>query len=418
MPVEMSKSQAMDLVRSVAQQSYGSGLLEKDSGGYGSVGMIGGKPVKFNTHWKERRAEVTPEMIKSSNELRMALRNAVSVLTKGNKDIYSDSLRRIYTKLGMDEEGHRFLDPKNTSLLSRKVAADIVSDIDDMLTEGRDPFRSFAGAKNLAKSSKGVDTKFATVAAAAAAAAAEKDAMIARYTSGDLTSKDIEALNAKPFGTPVPVKVRYPGDLVSLQDDFKGNKFGPEVSVDKLDGMNRFLLRQFHYEIGGEKIFVPQDAKEEDKKQCTESMNKKMKELFSDDKGILRTLDAVFDKSLSIFESTHQLNRDNVTLLPEVSRSKVVEQTLKLSKNADGSYHIDYHKHVEGSDQYSFMDNENYKQFRKKENVDAKDSWDFSLTFDIYRDKESEDEDILIKKSGDFPTVEFMVPEAAYEEIK
>lgn len=144
--MELNAQQAADFLKAVAAQSYGSGLLEKTSGGAGSIGMIGGKPVKFNTHWKERGGKVSPEMLKSSNELREALGNAARTV-----GIKGAQLIGIYKLLGLGGDGK--IGGTNKDLLSRKTVAKALAEIDRQRNVS-----SFDGVQ--ARGSKGVRTTF------------------------------------------------------------------------------------------------------------------------------------------------------------------------------------------------------------------------------------------------------------------
>jgi len=519
MAIEMEANRAMELLKQVAAQSYGSGYFEGVKGGEGSIGMIGGKPVKFNTHWKERRAEATPEMIKSSNELREALWSAANQLSENGEVFDSRLLEGVRNLLGLDGNGSA---AANKTLLSRKVAADVLHTIDAMRNEHKvegQKENTFKGAKNLAKSSKGVSTKFADVVARNPAEvkvpppeepAPQKmeidefvgclcdgalktplgttgpftgalrsnsmngmphvldaydkaandielemlknlildqikqiveenskpgfkqgvlippkvkivrekldefirdgylrlgDAVKDRYLSGDLKPSDIKSLNARPMGTPVPVKVKYSEDLAILQTDFD-NHFKANVSVGKLDGLNEFFIRQFEYEISGETNSVRGGT-------STDDMNNKVKALFEGDENMLCALDAVFKNSLSVFELDHSRKVSNVTLLPDVNLAKSVEQSIKLSKNTNGSYHVDYRKHVEGSKQYTFLDAPEKLHMLENEESETNDFWDFSLSFDIERVGATK---IVVKPSGDFSTLTFQLPATGFKQ--
>jgi len=123
----MDEVSARNFLRSVLVQSYGSGLTEGKAGGEGNIGMIGGKPVKFNTHWLERRGEVTADMRKSSDALRVSLAEAVSVIaSKGvsGSDVEPQVLKDIYGLLGVDSNG-KAPNGVEKPLLTRKITAQI-----------------------------------------------------------------------------------------------------------------------------------------------------------------------------------------------------------------------------------------------------------------------------------------------------
>jgi len=115
-------------LQQIAKMAYGSGSIQKTSGGAGYIGQIGGHVVKFATHSGERPfggIEVTRDVQDSCNALRRTLGDlARKALGESREPIPSAQLKKIYKSLGLTNRGEigaNLVGKK--SLLSRKVVA-------------------------------------------------------------------------------------------------------------------------------------------------------------------------------------------------------------------------------------------------------------------------------------------------------
>lgn len=166
--VNWTQAEAKNFVEAVGYQCFGSRSSEGVKGGRGSIGMIGGRPTKFNTHWWNRGGKPTAEMIKSSNELRMSLYEAAMVMEKDLKAC-NRRLDHIRNLLGIREDGT----VEKGGVLSRKTAIDVIKTIrDDIDNDNRSKFGSQIMESDLLsitrsdrdfKSSRHVDTRFSTL---------------------------------------------------------------------------------------------------------------------------------------------------------------------------------------------------------------------------------------------------------------
>ncbi len=149
----------------IAKLAYGSGSTEKTSGGKGNIGILDGRVVKFNTHWRERGGAVSEEMRASCNELRLKLSGIATAMLAASPNATPEArasleraLANVRRELGLDATGEHVA---TDSLLDRKVVAKVVNAIRD--ATGFDAWQELRtdGAQSL--SSKGVKTTFAKV---------------------------------------------------------------------------------------------------------------------------------------------------------------------------------------------------------------------------------------------------------------
>ena len=150
----------------IAKLAYGSGALEKTSGGKGNIGLIDGRVVKFNTHWRERGGVPSQAMRADCDALRTKLSEiATSMLsaspeaTPQERATFQKALADVRKLLGMAEDGGQIA---TTKLLDRKVVAKVINTIDK--ATGFDAWEGLrAGDAARAFSSRGVDTTFGSV---------------------------------------------------------------------------------------------------------------------------------------------------------------------------------------------------------------------------------------------------------------
>jgi len=123
---------------SIADFAYGTkNESENTSGGFGRIGLIDKKIVKFATSHTDRLfVKTTQDMKDSCNNLRKKLyKLSIQYLGKdvGLKDEQlNEKLKGIRAKLGLDDN----IDvKKGTGLLDRKVVASVIKDLDDACTD-------------------------------------------------------------------------------------------------------------------------------------------------------------------------------------------------------------------------------------------------------------------------------------------
>ncbi len=156
----------------VANMAYGSGRSEGAKGGEGNIGILNGQVVKFNTHWSERRGEVTDDMRASCNQLRKELvtiaYEMLNIVDKGPRNTLDDMsvhlMRRdafesICKDLGVSTDG-KTIEAKG--LLDRKVVAKVISQLSGAINKN---WNLFSNAENNADTltSKGINTRFSAV---------------------------------------------------------------------------------------------------------------------------------------------------------------------------------------------------------------------------------------------------------------
>ena len=149
----------------IAKLAYGSGRFEKTSGGKGNIGLLDGRAVKFNTHFRERGGTTTEGMLLSCNELRRRLSEIATAMLSAEEGVdpaaqqrRNAALEDVRRRLGMDADG---VNVTSTRLLDRAVVASVINVIRDAM--GFDAWRGIGGAGAKALSSKGVDTTFVSV---------------------------------------------------------------------------------------------------------------------------------------------------------------------------------------------------------------------------------------------------------------
>ena len=117
----------------IAKLAYGSGRTEKTSGGKGNIGILDGRVVKFNTHWRERGGTPSAEMRASCDALRAQLSGIATAMLAAQPDAdaaarakLDKALASVRRELGMDAEGQQVATPR---LLDRKVVAKVINTI-------------------------------------------------------------------------------------------------------------------------------------------------------------------------------------------------------------------------------------------------------------------------------------------------
>ncbi len=210
-----------DALAQIAKLAYGSGRTEKTSGGKGSIGLLDGRVVKFNTHWRERGGTPSAEMRASCDALRAQLSGIATALLAAQPGAdaaaqakLDKALASVRRELGLDAAGQPVATP---ALLDRKVVAKVVNTISE--ATGIDAWQELRAGDARALSSRKIDTTFAAVDyglhVSDAVAAAVQDiahpadgkpgvALNARQTAflQDLVRRDLDARRAE--GRPLP----------------------------------------------------------------------------------------------------------------------------------------------------------------------------------------------------------------------
>lgn len=210
-----------DALAQIAKLAYGSGRTEKTSGGKGNIGLLDGRVVKFNTHWRERGGTPSAEMRASCDALRAQLSGIATAMLAAQPDAdaaarakLDKALASVRRELGMDAEGQQVATPR---LLDRKVVAKVINTIDK--ATGFDAWQELRAGDARAFASHKVDTSFGVVdygvRVSDAIAAAVQDiahpadgkpgvALNARQTAflQDLVRRDLDARRAD--GRPLP----------------------------------------------------------------------------------------------------------------------------------------------------------------------------------------------------------------------
>lgn len=205
----------------IAKLAYGSGRTEKTSGGKGNIGILDGRVVKFNTHWRERGGTPSAEMRASCDALRAQLSGIATAMLAAQPDAdaaarakLDKALASVRRELGMDAEGQQVATPR---LLDRKVVAKVINTIGQ--ATGFDAWQELRAGDARAFASHKVDTSFGVVdygvRVSDAIAAAVQDiahpadgkpgvALNARQTAflQDLVRRDLDARRAD--GRPLP----------------------------------------------------------------------------------------------------------------------------------------------------------------------------------------------------------------------
>ena len=165
----------------VARLAYGSGWTEKTSGGNGNIGLLDGRVVKFNTHWGERRGEVSEAMRASCNALRTRLSDIATSLLAAHEDAdaainakLARALAKVRATLGMAPDGESVA---TTRLLDRKAVAKVLNTIQE--ATGFDVWGDLREGDPAVLSSQGVDTTFERVRSGFDFASVVRDAVAA-----------------------------------------------------------------------------------------------------------------------------------------------------------------------------------------------------------------------------------------------
>ncbi len=210
-----------DALKEIAKLAYGSGTFEGTSGGKGNIGLLDGRVVKFNTHWRERGGEPSRAMREDCDALRRRLSDIAAAMlaapdeaTDEERARYRKALADVRRQLGMSEDGARISTAK---LLDRSAVAKAINTIDK--ATGSDTWGELRAGGAAAFSSKGVDTTFGTVRGGFDLASVARDAAASLKHPADgkpgvtlnedamafltgLIDRDVEARRAT--GAPVP----------------------------------------------------------------------------------------------------------------------------------------------------------------------------------------------------------------------
>ena len=149
----------------IARLAYGSGSSEGISGGKGNIGILDGRVVKFNTHWRERGGKPSAEMRTSCNELRTKLSEIATAMLAAapnasprTRERFEKTLASVRRELGMNADGNQV---ETQNLLDRKTVAKVMNAIRD--TTGFDVWQELRNGDTKSLSSEGVVTKFGNV---------------------------------------------------------------------------------------------------------------------------------------------------------------------------------------------------------------------------------------------------------------
>ncbi len=150
----------------IAKLAYGSGASERTAGGKGNIGLLDGRVVKFNTHFRERGGKPSAEMRASCDALRTKLSEIATAMLAAApnaspkaQDRLEKTLASVRRALGMDADGNQV---ETQKLLDRAVVAKVMNAIRD--ATGFDVWQELRAGDAQALSSKGLDTTFARVA--------------------------------------------------------------------------------------------------------------------------------------------------------------------------------------------------------------------------------------------------------------
>lgn len=237
MAIDIRGLGAQDALSQIAKLAYGSGRMEKTSGGKGSIGMLNGRVVKFNTHWRERGGAPTPEMRASCDALRARLSGIATAMLAAQpgadaatRTKLDKALAAVRRELGMDASGQQVA---TTRLLDRTVVATVLNTIQK--TTGFDAWQQLRAGDARAFASHKVDTSFGVVdygvRVTDAIASAVQDiahpadgkpgvALNARQTAflQDLVRRDLDAKRAA--GLPLPSAADLAADVRAFSSKY------------------------------------------------------------------------------------------------------------------------------------------------------------------------------------------------------
>ncbi len=149
----------------IAKLAYGSGATEKTSGGKGNLGILDGRVVKFNTHWRERGGRASEAMRASCDALRLKLSEIATALlaARPGADAATNArlaraLANVRAKLGLNPDGAAVA---TTNLLDRKAVASVLNAI--RRATGFDAWGELRAGDPAAFSSRTVSTAFERV---------------------------------------------------------------------------------------------------------------------------------------------------------------------------------------------------------------------------------------------------------------
>ncbi len=162
--INIRGTDSMGSLQAIAKMAYGSGMLEKTSGGAGNIGLLNGHVVKFNTHLGERMGSTTTDnMRESCDNLRRYLGAIAADLllapseSKEAVDKKSEVYASICKDLGLKMDG-KTIEAKG--LLDRTVVAKVLNKFN--LAMGVDVFNGLKEMKTQLSSS-GINTQFSNV---------------------------------------------------------------------------------------------------------------------------------------------------------------------------------------------------------------------------------------------------------------
>lgn len=257
MAIDIRGLGSQDALAQIAKLAYGSGRTEKTSGGKGNIGILDGRVVKFNTHWRERGGTPSAEMRASCHALRAQLSGIATALLAAQPGAdaaaqakLDKALASVRRELGLDAAGQPVATP---ALLDRKVVAKVVNTIGE--ATGFDAWQELRAGDARALSSRKIDTTFAAVDyslhVSDAVAAAVPDlahpadgkpgvTLNARQTAflQDLIRRDLDARRAD--GRPLPSA----GDLAASVRAFTSKHLIVTLQAFGLDSHHLVTQRQ------------------------------------------------------------------------------------------------------------------------------------------------------------------------------
>ncbi len=245
-PINISSMNAAQSLSEIANMAYGSGDSEGIAGGAGNIGLINGRVVKFNTHFKERIGFATNDMRTSCNELRTRLvdiaRELLDMDSKGapiaKRMMYSERekvFKSICKDLGMSADGTEF---KTKSLLDRTVVASVLSKLSS--TSGSLEVWHAAGRLDIDDrlSSEGVDMHFEAVKARVDSKVKWEKAQAAKKAAAEAKSVVVEEKPIVYEGRLFEAGGAKKQELLSYVDSLELGKNCKNVMKQLIEGSN------------------------------------------------------------------------------------------------------------------------------------------------------------------------------------
>jgi len=233
----------------------------------------------------------------------------------------------------------------------------------------------------------------------------QKEEMIGRYVSGNLTAADIKALHGDLTGTPCPVTIKYPEDIKSIQEDFSRKiKGASNDEQTPLEGFRHFFDRGFTFNVGG-KILAKSGGKE------AAEMEREMRALFKGKPKLVDAFSQVFKASLSILEFGHLQSKKGVRFNPASNSTKNLSQVVEIKKNGTDSFHVKYVKSLNNFSQYTVVGQKGVASIYWRNN--PKDNFfEFTCEFDL---KMIRGKPVVTATSD--PTVKVRIPAGSFTKL-